>query len=65
MIPLGNFLLYVFLSIVALVLAFIFIKGFWKVFLGACIIFFGFGFRREIAEWVTNLAKIVSSWFKG
>ncbi len=64
MIPLGTFLLYVFLGIVALVLAFIFVRGFWKVFLVVFVVVFGLLLRREIAGCVTSVVNSLVSWFK-
>jgi len=63
-IPLGTFLLYVLLAIIGLILAFIYVKGFWKVFVVVFIIFFGLLLRREIAAGMSTLAGRVIPWFR-
>jgi len=65
---LGTLLLYVLLSIVGVTLGLIFIKGFWKLVLGALgliLLALAFLLRREISEWVNNFGKWAFSLIRG
>ena len=64
----GELLLYVLLTIVGIILGLIFIKGFWKLVLGAmALVLFVLALlmRREINEWLNNFGKWVFSLIKG